>query len=159
LTHFALKPCFPSFYERTGNHWEKYAFGEFEKKPGKLAPVDLDDGEEHSSDNEEELKNKKATVKVEGAVAVNKGPTLTFDKRVQDLVKLLFDTDMILGQMKTMNMNMKKIGADSGSPLGKLSKSQLKKGERILEQVEEELKKGDGAVKAKFQDFTNQYVG
>lgn len=56
------------------------------------------------------------------------------DKAVKSLVQLIFD-------LKMMNQQMKEIGYDAKKmPLGKLSKSNLEKGYKILTEIANELK-------------------
>jgi poly [ADP-ribose] polymerase 2/3/4 len=56
------------------------------------------------------------------------------DQPVKNLVQLIFD-------LKMMNQQMKEIGYDAKKmPLGKLSKSNIEKGYKILTEIAEELK-------------------
>jgi poly [ADP-ribose] polymerase 1 len=73
------------FFDKTKNHWETYVHGQFEKKPSKFAPVELDGGD---SDDESDLENLKKKV----VVAAPSDKKFVLDDRVQKLVKLLFDT-------------------------------------------------------------------
>lgn len=157
------------FLDKTKNHWETFVHGQFQKAPGKFAPVELDDGAEDSaSEADEKSKVKKVVVPADGKKVV-------INERVQKLVKLLFDTglsyddavffllglpasspsDMILGVMKNMDIDIEKM------PLGKLSKKQIKAGERLLELVEAELEKTKADPKAnvaaKLFDLSNQF--
>eukprot|EP00826_Nyctotherus_ovalis_P049605 TRINITY_DN6010_c0_g1_i3.p1 TRINITY_DN6010_c0_g1~~TRINITY_DN6010_c0_g1_i3.p1 ORF type:complete len:285 (+),score=84.49 TRINITY_DN6010_c0_g1_i3:2372-3226(+) len=55
------------------------------------------------------------------------------DKRVQDLIKLIFNMNMMKRQMIEIGYDAKKL------PLGKLSKETIKKGYEILEKIANEL--------------------
>ncbi|NXU79975.1 PARP3 polymerase, partial [Oreotrochilus melanogaster] len=57
----------------------------------------------------------------------------TLDKATQDLVSLIFSSDMFRDAMQTMNIDVKKM------PLGKLSKQQIARGFEALEELEAEL--------------------
>lgn len=61
-------------------------------------------------------------------------PDSSLDKKVQDLVRLIFD-------MKMMNNQMKEIGYDAQKmPLGKLAKSSIMKGYEALKGLMDEIK-------------------
>lgn len=55
-------------------------------------------------------------------------------KQVKDLITLIFDIGMMNKQMKQIGYNVSKM------PLGKLSRQNIKKGYKILEQLYEEIK-------------------
>ncbi|NXF06816.1 PARP3 polymerase, partial [Smithornis capensis] len=57
----------------------------------------------------------------------------TLDKATQDLVSLIFSSDMFRDAMQNMNIDVKKM------PLGKLSKQQIARGFEALEELEEAL--------------------
>jgi len=115
------------FYEKTRNTWDAFMTDTFEKKPGKFYPVELEAEDEEKEITDEKLKRAKEIL--------TKGIKCSLDPRVQELVKLLFDTNMFKEQMKEAKIDLKKM------PLGKLSKTQLTKGTKVLEEIEEELGK------------------
>lgn len=65
-------------------------------------------------------------------------------------VSLIFDLDMFKDAMKSADIDIKKM------PLGKLSKAQIEKGYKVLEEIEEELKKG-GKKASFYVDATNRF--
>ena len=55
-------------------------------------------------------------------------------KRVQDLIRLIFDMKMMANQMKEIGYDAKKM------PLGKLAKNSIKKGYEVLKGLMDEIK-------------------
>lgn len=97
------------YEERTGNY-----FGEkkFVKYPGKYYKMDIDYGEE-----EEVRKLTESKVKSE------------LVPPVQDLIKLLFDVNMMKQMMLEFHLDMEKM------PLGKLSSKQIKAAMNVLREI------------------------
>lgn len=88
------------FYEKTKNTWDQFLEDTYEKKPGKFFPIELGGDEEEEVDDAK-LKRAKEILQA--------GTTCKLDQRVQDLVKLLFDTNMFKEQMKEMKIDVKKV--------------------------------------------------
>ncbi len=101
---------FDSYFDKTKNAWANR--DSFVKQPGKFFPVEIevnesdeekDDGkmeEDDASDNNNNNKKGREAEKL--------------DARVGDLMKLIFDQDMILNTMKEESIDVKKM------PLGKI---------------------------------------
>ncbi|XP_015110104.1 poly [ADP-ribose] polymerase [Diachasma alloeum] len=105
------------YLEKTKNEWAARDF--FVKYPGKMYPIDVDECDESS--NVESLESEiKSSLK----------------KPVQDLVKLIFDVNLMKKVMKEYELDTDKM------PLGKLSKKQLQKAYGVLKEVQELLAKG-----------------
>lgn len=128
------------FYTMTKNTWNSFIYGEFKKKPGKYFPVELD-----SEEDEEDEGVSKAIISSPMTIGCK------LDVRVQELIKLLFNEEMITSQMSQMNINTEKM------PLGKLSKKRIAKGFEILKKIEEDLSKEETVPEIIFSDYTNQF--
>jgi predicted DNA-binding WGR domain protein len=89
------------FFEKTKNTWDQFLEDTYEKKPGKFFPIELGGDEEEPVDDAK-LKRAKEILQA--------GTTCKLDSRVQELVKLLFDTNMFKEQMKEMKIDVKKVG-------------------------------------------------
>jgi len=72
----------------------------------------------------------------------------TMDRRVQDLVKLIFNMKMMQQQMVEIGYDAKKM------PLGKLSKDTIKKGYEVLKQISDVL---DGKTKGDLMDLSSKF--
>ncbi|XP_063974241.1 poly [ADP-ribose] polymerase isoform X2 [Diachasmimorpha longicaudata] len=114
----AIKTFKTLYREKSGNEWEAREY--FVKYPGKMYPIDVDEDDESSNIEslESEIKSK-------------------LKKPVQDLVKLIFDINLMKKVMKEYELDTDKM------PLGKLSKKQLQKAFGVLKEVQELLTKGD----------------
>jgi len=110
------------FRDKTGN---PFNCGTFTKVKGKYDLVKIDYGEEESKKKQEAPKSKKAKIEAPS----------TLDKRVQDIMKLIFDQDEWEEQVKEMKFDIKK------APLGKLTKQQVTAGYEALKKVEECIQK------------------
>eukprot|EP01111_Echinosteliopsis_oligospora_P002119 TRINITY_DN1310_c0_g4_i1.p1 TRINITY_DN1310_c0_g4~~TRINITY_DN1310_c0_g4_i1.p1 ORF type:complete len:475 (-),score=114.93 TRINITY_DN1310_c0_g4_i1:33-1457(-) len=130
----AIKFFKDKFKAKSGNDWSKRH--NFVSKPNLYTMVEIDYG----ADSEEPEKKKK-----EGGGEVSKTPrTQTASKlhdKVQDLVKLIFDLKMMESTMAEMEFDVKK------SPLGKLTKNQIKKGYEILSLIEAAIRAGKSRSK------------
>ncbi|NXB03407.1 PARP3 polymerase, partial [Cnemophilus loriae] len=124
----AAKKAFEKkFWEKTKNRWA--ARENFVAQPGKytLIEVQLGAGQE---------------VEVAFQVDAMDGDKVckqrmlpcTLDRATQDLVSLIFSSDMFRDAMQTMNIDVKKM------PLGKLSKQQIARGFEALEELEAALR-------------------
>lgn len=115
------------FYEKTKNNWDAVKSGTpFTPVNGKYTMIEIDygnDAEEEEKDTAK--KDEKPKPEVESKL----------DKRVQDLIKLIFDMNMMETTMKELEFDCKK------QPLGKLTKDQIKKGYEVLSEIEEAMKK------------------
>lgn len=129
------------FFEMTKNRWESFIYGDFQKQPGKYFPVDIDTEEE-----EDQVVN----------ISKFKGGS-SLDTRIQDLIKLMFNQEMISSQMSEMNIDTEKL------PLGKLSKKRLADGTTALQKIEEMLENQMGndqdekTLQMRFEDLSNQF--
>ncbi|XP_055309208.1 poly [ADP-ribose] polymerase [Sitodiplosis mosellana] len=124
------REAFEQIYEeRTGNF-----FGEkkFVKYPGKYYKMDIDYGEE------EEVR-KLTESKIKSTLATP----------VQDLIKLLFDVNMMKQMMLEFDLDMEKM------PLGKLSSKQIKAAMNVLQEIAELIQKD--ASSGKFVEASNRF--
>ncbi|KAM9655147.1 protein mono-ADP-ribosyltransferase PARP3 isoform 2-T2 [Morphnus guianensis] len=74
----------------------------------------------------------------------------TLDKATQDLVSLIFSSDMFRDAMQTMNIDVKKM------PLGKLSKEQIARGFEALEELEAALQEQPPKA-ARLEDLSSRF--
>lgn len=124
------REAFETIYEeRTGNY-----FGEkkFIKYPGKYYKMDIDYGEE-----EEVRKLTESTIKSK------------LEPPVQDLIKLLFDVNMMKQMMLEFDLDMEKM------PLGKLSAKQIKSAMSVLQELSDLIQK-DGSS-GQFVEASNRF--
>eukprot|EP01106_Pelomyxa_sp_JSP_P014176 TRINITY_DN4438_c0_g1_i4.p1 TRINITY_DN4438_c0_g1~~TRINITY_DN4438_c0_g1_i4.p1 ORF type:complete len:591 (-),score=190.34 TRINITY_DN4438_c0_g1_i4:250-1878(-) len=133
------------FFEMTGNLWEERAY--FEKKGGKYSMAELDDGNENAEELEELAKRRESKKVKTDAVATTAPP---MDERLRSLVTLIFDKEMMKSQLKSMDVDVKKM------PLGKISKAQIQKAYAVLNALTEALQ-GNPVVKSKIVDGTNRF--
>lgn len=124
------REAFESKYEeQTGNY-----FGEkkFVKYPGKYYKMDIDYGEE-----EEVRKLTESTVK-------SKLPT-----PVQDLIKLMFDVNMMKQMMLEFDLDMEKM------PLGKLSSKQIRSAMGVLQELSDLIQNNGSS--GRFVEASNRF--
>lgn len=120
------------FKTKTGNIWTSDVYEKFTQKKGKYYLLQLDTSEL------EKIK------KPEKKDSVSK-----LDTRVQDLIKLLTDRDMIGRSLGSLNIDTKK------APLGKISKKQIESAKKILEEINHSIQnKKDGLVELSSQYYT-----
>uniref|UniRef100_A0A8B9TKI9 Poly [ADP-ribose] polymerase n=1 Tax=Anas platyrhynchos TaxID=8839 RepID=A0A8B9TKI9_ANAPL len=105
------------FREKTKNSWAERE--NFVAQPGKYTLIEVQPGADGVDG---------------GKVPKRRVLPCTLDKTTQDLVALIFSSDMFRDAMKTMNIDVKKM------PLGKLSKQQIARGFEALEELEAALK-------------------
>lgn len=121
------------FKSKTGNHWTADTF---EKKAGKyfLSEVSYDDAIKDIKDIEV------------------KTPPSKLDAKVQELLSMLSDTNMMNDALVSLDIDTKKM------PLGKLKDTQLKKAEKVLDDILKMLQ--DTKVKADpelLTDLSSEY--
>ncbi|KAJ3158236.1 Poly [ADP-ribose] polymerase 2 [Geranomyces michiganensis] len=124
ITHFKAK-----FQDKTRNHWDDRH--NFEKKPGKYYLIERDFGDDENDDGEDD--EAKAIAAKEAAAARAKIPPSKLPQPVQNLMKLIFNTDMMTKEMVALEYDANKM------PLGKLTKAQIKKGYEALAQLSDVL--------------------
>ncbi|XP_010124287.1 PREDICTED: poly [ADP-ribose] polymerase 3, partial [Chlamydotis macqueenii] len=122
----AKKDFEKKFWEKTKNSWA--ARENFVAQPGKYTLIEVQPG----TGQEVEV-----ALRVDGVdgnkVCKQLVLPCTLDKATQDLVSLIFSSDMFRDAMQTMNIDVKKM------PLGKLSKQQTARGFEALEELEAAL--------------------
>ncbi|KAK9708347.1 hypothetical protein K7432_009695 [Basidiobolus ranarum] len=122
------KKAFESkFKSKTKNNWADR--GDFQTFPGKYTLLERDYGEE-----EEEVEQK-SNVKEEEII-----PDSNLDLRVQNLMEMIFDREMMEQQLRSLNFNPDKM------PLGKLKKSTITDGYNALKEIAEVLALENGAT-------------
>lgn len=123
------------FLLQTGVPWEDRLF--FEKKPGKYFMVALDDGNEDQEADEEFQSARKRVKKEKTENKEDKmdedGKKNVLHPRVQKLISLIFDKEMMKNTLKALNVDIKKM------PLGKISKNQIKEGYKALTEIQDIL--------------------
>lgn len=122
-----FKAC---YYERTNNHWRKR--DNFVKYPDCMYPIDIDYGDDSD------------TIKMESESSLQS----KLSDPVKDLIKMIFDVDIMKKVMKEFELDMEKM------PLGKLSKKQIQKAYAVIS----ELQGKDGDIKPHvITDVTNRF--
>lgn len=122
--------AFENIYEeRTGNY-----FGEkkFVKYPGKYYKMDIDYGEE-----EEVRKLTESSIKSK------------LSPPVQDLIKLIFDVNMMKQMMLEFDLDMEKM------PLGKLSSKQIRAAMSVLQELSDHIQKNGSS--GQFVEASNRF--
>eukprot|EP01125_Pyxidicula_operculata_P013990 TRINITY_DN463_c0_g3_i2.p1 TRINITY_DN463_c0_g3~~TRINITY_DN463_c0_g3_i2.p1 ORF type:complete len:777 (-),score=138.65 TRINITY_DN463_c0_g3_i2:549-2879(-) len=112
------------YLDKTGNEWEDR--NNFVKKPGKFYPVlvdlGVDDDDEDDEDEDDTIFDTKST---------------SLDRRVAELVSLIFDIKAMKRTLKELEIDTKKM------PLGKLSRNQLLDAYSTLTRIQDILTQGD----------------
>ncbi|TMW67934.1 hypothetical protein Poli38472_007606 [Pythium oligandrum] len=110
------------FNDKSGNEWPLQ--GGFERVPRKYALVELDDQEpmEESGRGDEEAEEATSSVPSK------------LDERVQDVMKLICDADLINQEMAAMKLDLKRL------PLGRLSQSQITQAYSLLDKLSNAVK-------------------
>ncbi|NXM16771.1 PARP3 polymerase, partial [Ploceus nigricollis] len=123
----AKKDFEKKFREKTKNSWA--ARESFIAHPGKYTLIEVQPGAGQEAE---------ATLRVDAVdgdkVCKQRVLPCTLDRATQDLVSLIFSSDMFRDAMRTMNIDVKKM------PLGKLSKQQIARGFEALEELEAALR-------------------
>jgi poly [ADP-ribose] polymerase len=121
----ALADFKKKFREKTVNDWDSRH--NFKPRPGKYTLLEMDHGDDDTD-----------IALAEGKGNVDSQPKkirpCTLPKETQRLIELIFDNDMFKTSMQQLNIDVKKM------PLGKLSKTQIQKGYKVLEELEAEIK-------------------
>ncbi|XP_040214639.1 protein mono-ADP-ribosyltransferase PARP3 [Rana temporaria] len=137
----AKKDFEKKFKDKTKNNWSDR--DNFTAHAGKYTMIEV----EHDDDEED---NGEAMVKVDTVDGVpKKVKTCSLDKPTQDLMTLIFSSDMFKEAMQTMNLDIKKM------PLGKLSKGQIAKGFDALENLQAALDRK--AKKPELSDLSSRF--
>ncbi|KAI8821830.1 poly polymerase catalytic domain-containing protein [Fimicolochytrium jonesii] len=116
------------FRDKTKNDWDDRA--EFVKHPGKYFLLERDYGDDLEDNKESKASEDGDAVKEEVKVPDSKLPS-----RVQDLISLIFNVEMMTQSMVEIGYDAKKL------PLGKLTKTNIKKGYNALAAISDELAK------------------
>ncbi|NWR48988.1 PARP3 polymerase, partial [Regulus satrapa] len=124
----AAKKAFEKkFWEKTKNRWATR--DNFIAQPGKYTLIEVQPGAE------QEVEVALRVDAVDGdKVCKQRVLPCTLDKATQELVSLIFSSDMFRDAMQTMKIDVKKM------PLGKLSKQQIARGFEALEELEAALR-------------------
>ncbi|KXS13693.1 PARP-domain-containing protein [Gonapodya prolifera JEL478] len=134
------------FRDKTSNAWANRE--SFNKVGGKydLVQVDYgaDDGEDDEQKQKKEQEKKVAKAKAEATPS-------KLGSRVQNLVKLIFNLDMMEREMASLEYDSRKM------PLGKLSKAQMRKGYQVLQRISEELGKTGSVNQRKVMDMSSEF--
>ncbi|KAI0513930.1 hypothetical protein KFK09_009962 [Dendrobium nobile] len=109
------------FLEKTGNPWEAWEQGSFEKQPGRFCPLDIDYGVKPVS-KKKDPKNRKSNLA----------------SQVQSLMKMLFNVETYRAAMLEFQIDMTEM------PLGKLSKKSIHKGFEALTEIQNLLNNSNG---------------
>ncbi|KAL0920496.1 hypothetical protein M5K25_009636 [Dendrobium thyrsiflorum] len=109
------------FLEKTGNSWEAWEQGSFEKQPGRFCPLDIDYGVKPVS-KKKDPKNRKSNLA----------------SQVQSLMKMLFNVETYRAAMLEFQIDMTEM------PLGKLSKKSIHKGFEALTEIQNLLNNSNG---------------
>eukprot|EP01087_Luapelamoeba_hula_P019447 TRINITY_DN6446_c0_g1_i1.p1 TRINITY_DN6446_c0_g1~~TRINITY_DN6446_c0_g1_i1.p1 ORF type:complete len:619 (+),score=162.67 TRINITY_DN6446_c0_g1_i1:33-1859(+) len=130
------------FKAKTANDWINRA--NFKTKAKKYTLLEMDYGneeeeEEEEEDEDEEEEDSEENTKGKGKARAAPARTQIeskLPKPTQDLIRLIFDLNMFQKTMEDFNIDLKKM------PLGKLSKTQIAKGHKVLEKIESVLRTG-----------------
>ncbi|XP_020671975.1 poly [ADP-ribose] polymerase 1 [Dendrobium catenatum] len=109
------------FLEKTGNPWEAWEQGSFEKQPGRFCPLDIDYGVKPVS-KKKDPNNRKSNLA----------------SQVQSLMKMLFNVETYRAAMLEFQIDMTEM------PLGKLSKKSIHKGFEALTEIQNLLNNSNG---------------
>ena len=113
------------FYDKTLNNWEDR--DDFESHARKYTYLPMDYGDSNNDDNDDDDDDDDDDKKNNSTIKSN------LHKDIQDLVKLIFDKDM-------MEQQMREIGYDAAKlPLGKVDKTIIREAYQILKDIEDEL--------------------
>ncbi|XP_062356691.1 protein mono-ADP-ribosyltransferase PARP3 [Cinclus cinclus] len=150
---FKLMPCASleaakkefekKFREKTKNSWATRE--NFIAQPGKYTLIEVQPG----AGQEVEVALRVDAVDG-GKVCKQQVLPCTLDKATQELVSLIFSSDMFQFAMQTMNIDVKKM------PLGKLSKQQIARGFEALEELEAALKE-QPAQESRLEELSSRF--
>ncbi|KAI8620371.1 poly polymerase catalytic domain-containing protein [Chytriomyces sp. MP71] len=125
----AIREFEKKFKDKTANNWSERE--NFDKKPKKYYLLERDWGEDENEDADANTDAKQAT-NVGEAKPI---PESKLDPSVQELVKLIFNLEMMEKEMTEIGYDAKKM------PLGKLTKRTIEKGYLELKAISDELDK------------------
>jgi len=136
--HDAKEAFKKKFGEKTGNRWEDRA--DFKKVSGKMFLIELDMSDE--------------ILKPSLSLVPSK-----LHPKVQSLMTMIFDQKLMQDALVEMEIDIKKM------PLGKLKKSNIQQGFKLLGEIQQLLDKNSETssasspdeTKARLMDFTNQF--
>ncbi|XP_010171909.1 protein mono-ADP-ribosyltransferase PARP3-like, partial [Antrostomus carolinensis] len=139
----AKKDFEKKFREKTKNSWATRE--NFVAQPGKYTLIEVQPGAEQEVE---------VALRVDGVdgdkVCKQRVLPCTLDKATQDLVSLIFSSDMFRDAMQTMNIDVKKM------PLGKLSKQQIARGFEALDELEAALQEQPPQA-ARLEDLSSRF--
>ncbi|KAJ6226080.1 DNA ligase [Anaeramoeba flamelloides] len=124
----AIREFQKKFKLKTGNNWADR--DNFVPKNRKYQPVEVV-YEDESDDSSEESSGKEDSETDDEMSSDEKPIESTLAPEIQDFIKLIFNKTILQNTLASLNINQDK------APLGKLSKSQLKKGFEILKKIED----------------------
>ncbi|XP_063282700.1 protein mono-ADP-ribosyltransferase PARP3 [Pelobates fuscus] len=140
----AQKDFEKKFKDKTKNSWSERE--NFTPHSGKYTMIEV----EHDDEDADDKGAGEAAVKVDTVDGVvKKVKPCSLDKPTQELMSLIFSSDMFKEAMQTMNLDIKKM------PLGKLSKAQIAKGFDALEDLQAAL--DSKAKKEKLSELTSRF--
>ncbi|DAZ98404.1 TPA: hypothetical protein N0F65_000118 [Lagenidium giganteum] len=125
----AQKDFQKKFVEKSGNVWPLE--GPFKPVAKKYVLIDLEDEDDQAAAVKENVSPEKLGIKSE------------LPERVQDVLKLISNADLIMKEVSSMQVDLKRM------PLGKLSKTQILRGYGILDQLSHTLKELEDVENAK----------
>uniref|UniRef100_A0A8C8F807 Poly [ADP-ribose] polymerase n=1 Tax=Oncorhynchus tshawytscha TaxID=74940 RepID=A0A8C8F807_ONCTS len=136
----AIKDFEKKFTDKTKNSWKER--DNFVSRPGKYTLIKVDGGQ----DAEVKVDN------VEGKIVKGTQNILpcTLNNPTQKLIHLIFSNDMFKKAMECMDLDIKKI------PLGKLSKLQITKGFKVLEEIEGAMNASQTS-RAKLEELSSKF--
>jgi len=126
------------FRDKTKNAWQDK--GNFQAKAGKYTLIELD----YTNDDDED------DVDMSASSGKESMPESELDNRLQRFMSLMFDIKMMEQALTDLNFDVKKM------PLGKLSKEMVIKGNEILLELENEIKKKSPST-SKLQDLSSRF--
>lgn len=144
------------FLDKTGNSWKDRKA--FVKKAGKYMILEMEADDKNSvsapqkTEDDAELIPSYLDPRVQG-------PSLTCqmhrapcpDTTFSDLVKLIFDVDMLTKQMMSLQIDVRKM------PLGKISKQMVQRGYDILRQIETALQSTAANKQVQLMNLSSQF--
>lgn len=121
------------FQDKTKNKWENR--NDFKPAPGKYTLLEID----HADDVAEQTQT---------APTSASSKQCSLEPKLRETVQLIFNQDMFKEGMQNLGIDVDKM------PLGKLSKTQVDKGVKVLEDLKKAI---DANQKSKFGEYTSQY--
>eukprot|EP01122_Echinamoeba_exundans_P012170 TRINITY_DN503_c0_g1_i1.p1 TRINITY_DN503_c0_g1~~TRINITY_DN503_c0_g1_i1.p1 ORF type:complete len:911 (+),score=243.47 TRINITY_DN503_c0_g1_i1:100-2733(+) len=125
------------FLDKTGNEWKDRK--KFVKKAGKYLILEMEADDQNSVSAPKKAEEDADLI-----------PSY-LDPRVQDLIKLIFDVDMLTKQMMSLQIDVRKM------PLGKISKQMVQRGYDVLRQIETTLQSTDPKKQVQLMNLSNQF--